>query len=197
MFISLGGNCSIKYQLINYNLDNKVSYPFDWCKISIKQLINVLENNFNEYSNSLYISHESKSHLLLSSYSSSSSSSSLILKNKYNIQFAHEIKFELELNIFKESIDRRIERFTNDFVKNPIFIRIEIKPISCIIDYNKNLKILLDLLYPNKLILIINNKYNIQEDFYTNLRIYYYDDIFIDWKMNNIDWMKIFKENKI
>jgi hypothetical protein len=203
MFISLGGNCSIKYQLIKHNLDNKVSYPFDWCKISIKQLINVLQNNFNEFSSSLYISHESKLHLLLStsssspSPSSSSSSSSFILKNKYNIMLAHEIKCESELDIFKQSINRRIERFNIDFLKNPIFIRIEIKPISCIINYTKDLDILLNLLYPNKLILIINNKYNIHEDFYTNLKIYYYDDIFIDWKMENIDWIKIFKENKI
>ena len=49
--------------------------------------------------------------------------------------FAHEIKCESELNIFRESINRRVERFNIDFLQNPIFIRIEIKAILSIIDY--------------------------------------------------------------
>ena len=41
LYISLGGNCSITYHLIENNLRKK-AYPFDWSKISIKQLINIL-----------------------------------------------------------------------------------------------------------------------------------------------------------
>ena len=52
--ISLGGNCSITYQLIKLNLRSE-AYPFDWTKISINQLINVLENNFDGYSETLEI----------------------------------------------------------------------------------------------------------------------------------------------
>ena len=38
MYISLGGNCSITYQLNKYKLRNFLS-PFDWSKITINQLI--------------------------------------------------------------------------------------------------------------------------------------------------------------
>ena len=61
--ISLGGNCSITYQLIKLNLRSE-AYPFDWTKISINQLINVLENNFNGYSETLEIKYMSDKHFL-------------------------------------------------------------------------------------------------------------------------------------
>ena len=48
--ISLGGNCSVAYQLRKFNINN-ISYPFDWCKLTIKNLIKVLENNFENYHN--------------------------------------------------------------------------------------------------------------------------------------------------
>ncbi len=47
MFISLGGNCSVCYQLNKYNI-RTVAYPFDWCKISINQVDN---NIFNKRHN--------------------------------------------------------------------------------------------------------------------------------------------------
>lgn len=47
-YIGLGSNCSITWQLNKYNLRTK-SYPFDWVKISLSQIINILENNFDDY----------------------------------------------------------------------------------------------------------------------------------------------------
>ena len=51
-YISLGSNCSVSYQLQKYNLKLK-SFPFDWSKLSITQLISVLENDFSDYVESL------------------------------------------------------------------------------------------------------------------------------------------------
>ena len=48
MFISLGGNCSIAYQLNKFDLRTH-AYPFDWCKINSKQLLQVLKSNFKNY----------------------------------------------------------------------------------------------------------------------------------------------------
>ena len=48
--ISLGSNCSVTYQLNKYNLRQQ-SFPFDWSKITIKQLNKVLESKFKDYEN--------------------------------------------------------------------------------------------------------------------------------------------------
>ena len=47
-YISLGGNCSVAFQLNRLKLRKK-SYPFDWAKISLNQLLRVLENNFEDF----------------------------------------------------------------------------------------------------------------------------------------------------
>jgi hypothetical protein len=49
-FISLGGNCAVTYQLRKLHLYNN-SYPFDWCKLKIKNLIKVLKNDFKDFEN--------------------------------------------------------------------------------------------------------------------------------------------------
>ena len=76
-YISLGSNCSVSYQLQKRKLKIK-SFPFDWSKISITQLLSVLENNFDDYVESLSIKKLSFEHCC------SNTNYSLILKNKYN-----------------------------------------------------------------------------------------------------------------
>ena len=48
IFISLGSNCSVTYQMIKYNI-RTYAYPFDWCALTINQLIKILENDFLNY----------------------------------------------------------------------------------------------------------------------------------------------------
>ena len=178
MYISLGGNCSVTYQLNKYKLRN-TSYPFDWTKISINQLITVLENDFVDY-DILNIRSFSEKH-----------DNTLLLSNKYNIQFAHEIKDETELNIFKNKIIKRIIKFKN--LLNPIFIRLELQPIN---QNYKNKIILLNSLLSKyfidyKLIIIINSKINF-ESLPSNIIIYKYNDFSPDWQMNHLEWEKYF-----
>jgi len=182
-FISLGGNCSITYQLNKYNL-RKEAYPFDWCKININQLIKVLENNFDEYSETLIIKYKSNKHF-------KDNESSYILKNIYNIKFSHEIIYLNELEKFIKSINRRIERFKN-LTEKIIFIRIELSPIK--ISYENNIKNLIKLLYKYsnnfELLLIIN--LTIQLNLPNNVKIYKFNEFSENWKMDNINWNQLF-----
>ena len=186
-YISLGGNCSVTYQLKKFNL-KKESYPFDWSKITINQLIIVLENNFFDYHTTIEIKKMSLQHLDKDNFINST----YLLNNKYNIGFAHELINLNQIDDFKEKIKRRIERFCN-INDNVIFIRIELSKLSD--SYKFKIIKLCDLLkkYVNdfKLIIIINKQYNFKIDI-PNIIIYYYDDFYDNWQMNNIQWQKIF-----
>lgn len=117
-YISLGGNCAVAYQLNKFKLYNK-SYPFDWCNIKLHQLIEVIENNFKNFED-ISIEKKSDNHKCFKT----NDNYSLILKNKYNIKFAHELLNDGNIILFKQKILRRIERFNN--LKFPIFVRLEL-----------------------------------------------------------------------
>ena len=187
-YIGLGSNCSITYQLNKLNL-RKYSYPFDWAKISINQLISVLENNFDNYTN-LQIEKLSDCHLIEDRIPS------LLIKNIYNIKFAHEVLSDLSshLDKFKIKLVQRITRFNNLFQSNQKvkFIRIELHKITQ--TYFDSINILIKILekYSNnfELLLILNLDKDIR---YTNSKviIYKFNDFSPDWKMNHLDWKNI------
>ena len=196
IYISLGGNCSVTYQLKLRNLRYK-AYPFDWTKISINQLINILENNFKDFIDSIRIKKNSIIHINFNT----EENNSLILTNNFNILFAHEISDinNSSLDIFKQKLYRRIDRIYNliNHSQKIIFIRIELQPIK--IDYINKIKILLNLLntFSNnfilKLILNIDKNFDIKllENLSNNLLIYKFNIFSEDWKMNHIDWDNI------
>jgi len=189
MYISLGGNCSITYQLNKYNLRNEAC-PLDWAKIKINQLINILENNFNNYAESLQIKEYSDSH------------QSYIITNHYSVQFAHElvnIDKSDELNDFKDKIKKRIIRFknlSNNLINKIIFIRIELQPIKS--NYIDNIIKLVKLIrnYCSNFILKIlieTNSYNtIFQEKLECVEFIKFDSYSEDWKMDHINWEKIF-----
>jgi len=182
-YISLGSNCSIAYQLKKRELKDNY-YPFDWCKISILQLIKVLNNNFDEYFESLQIKKISQKHpSLFVDYS-------LILKNNYNIEFAHDIINEAELNKFKNKIKTRIDNFTSISITDKIvFIRIELKPIRPIYkEYIIKLVELLNRYSTNYILKLIINTNVDFTDLPVNVQIYKFNKFENDWQMNNIDW---------
>ena len=49
MIISLGGSCAVSHQIRKQK--NNYTLPFDWTRISLKQLTLTLQNNFKNYSN--------------------------------------------------------------------------------------------------------------------------------------------------
>ena len=195
MFLSLGGNCAITYQLNKHKLRDK-AYPFDWCKIDIKDLIKVLKNNFKDYAD-VDIYCVSKKYKKFDNNNNILASESTLFINKYCL-FAHEIDYK---NIFSESLERRIERFKklsfHSLNNIPIFIRLELKRPTY--DYMNQLINLCRELnkYFDKFILklIIHKSFQQYYENYCeqycivyNVRIYYFNEFSDDWKFDFFDW---------
>jgi len=190
--ISLGSNCCICYQLNKYNLRKK-AYPFDWVKININQLLNVLENNFNNYYESIEFKKISEFHKLIDDDETILEEDSLILYNYYKIQFAHELNKIDQIEEFRKKICNRVDRFFDikNSNKSITFIRIELGVIN--LTWEKNIIKLIELLkkyvenFKLKLVINSQNKFNFP-DF---VEIYRYENFDPDWKMDNINWKEI------
>jgi hypothetical protein len=185
IFISLGSNCSVAYQLKIRNLKDN-SYPFDWCKISMLQLIKVFDNNFKDYVDTLDIKKISHNHV------SFFGDHSLILKNKYDIEFAHEIIKNEELEKFKNKLNYRINNFNSLHDQKIIFIRIELKPVKKF--YSFYILKLIQLLeqYSNNFILKIIINTNVDfNDLPSNVYIHKFNEFSSNWQMNHLDWDSI------
>lgn len=173
-FISLGGNCSVTYQLNKYNL-RKESYPFDWSKIKINKIKDAIENNFNNY-NKVEIVKYSENH------------KSWLFKNKY-ASFAHEYLENYNLKEFENKLIKRINNFKK--IKNPIFIRIETysyKNREIYIKYWEEIIKTLKKYYKNFKIILIS-KFNPNKN---EIKWYPYNEFSKEWQNNHLEWEKIF-----
>lgn len=189
--IPLGCNYSITYQLASYGLRTR-AYPFDWVRISLNQLIQVLSNGFDGYSD-----------LLLKFYSQDQSS--LLLTNKYGVHLAHEILDRDQIPRLESSIKSRIYRFKSlGLNTNPIrYYRIELASIGSGPEYIKKINQLCELLEQTTsnsnfvLILLIQQDYLVlittnQSTLDPRVQPNPFELFDSDWRMNQIDWAKIF-----
>lgn len=190
-YISLGSNCSITHQLNKLNLRTN-SYPFDWTKITLGQLINVLTNNFDSYTN-LSVEKLSQVHM------TENLEPSLMIKNFYGIKFAHEVNVNLETKIleFKSKLEKRIERFNNLSLmdKKIKFIRIELNKISLKYFDSINLLILQleKFIKDFQLILVLNFNIDIINlQLNPKITICRFEEFEPDWRMDKLDWKSIF-----
>ncbi len=191
VIVSLGSNCAVAYQLDKLNLRDQ-AYPFDWAKIKLDSLIQVLESGFVDFTD-MFVCFFSNKHFTLDQITQSTNSDgekilgSYIVSNKYNIKFAHEITNTFGLKKFIDQQKRRITRFTN--LSNPTFVRLETGnvPKSYQTKYEKLSGILLGLFPEFKLIVISNNK--ISGD-----RIIWYklEEFDKDWTYSKLNWKSIF-----
>ena len=197
-YISLGSNCSVAYQLNKYGL-RKTSYPFDWCCLNINQLINVLENDFEDFENFTINNQRlklSEKHLYINNLDINNKPT-YIITNKYGVKMAHELCEGGDVDEMKEKIKRRIIRMNNNQrldITNIIFIRIELNNLTqknFEEKYTKLIKIL-DKKYPNFKLIIIskNNRFIINDNIY----FYQLDKFSDDWKMDDLDWLYIFNK---
>ena len=174
-FVSLGSNCAVSFALRKYNL-RKIAYPFDWSAISLNQLIAVLQNNFEDFEK-VEIHKLSLNHVDFET-----GQPTYIIKNKYNIKFAHEL-FETCTD-FSEKLLSRIDRFRK--LINPTFIRLEMNEV----DKLDKLVELLDKYYDKYRLIIISSK---PDKIMNNKIIHYKLDVeYKDWKYENLDWNAIF-----
>jgi hypothetical protein len=179
-FISLGENCAVAWNLKELNFKRN-SYPFDWCKMSLNKLNNVLENNFKDYSN-VIIKKFSENHLTFDE------KACFNLTNKYNITFSHEVT-----NKYTSVLDERIKKFKSS--KNPIFVMLLLSNKN---HYN-NLIILiknLQMYFKNfNLAIISKNLYNFNNntcDIGIEIKNISFKEFHQDWKYPNINWSNIF-----
>ena len=181
-FVSLGGNCAVAYNLKKINLYNN-SFPFDWCKLNLKKLLKVFENNLEKFEN-IEFKKKSYNHKIIGE--KLTEIDSLILRNNYGIEFAHEICNKYEINEFKKKIISRIEKFRN--LENPIFIRLETENLSDEkMQLYETLEILLNKYFDNfQIILISKNKYESKFTRWIELETFSED-----WRFPEILWNEI------
>jgi len=184
-YVSLGGNCSIAYQLQKYGKRTN-SYPFDWADLSIQNLNLVLSTDFDDFIN-LEIIKLSENHLDKINFQRPS----YLIKNNLGIKFAHEIHEPDQIKGFEESLRRRIDRFKQ--LDSPQFIRIENKKLKSkqYQLYIQQLKDILDKMFAGKYTLTVITHQSISLNLFDQLTHITYDSYSDDWKRDDIDWSSI------
>lgn len=137
VYISLGTDCSISYQLRKMKLQTYGSMPFDWMKIrNVDKLISILDNDFQGFAdfskydikiqnNTFYFINDDIKYI---EKLDNIKSLVKLTHREYNFTLPHEYNENI-INIleFEKKYSRRIERF-RQIVKNPdiqkIFVRL-------------------------------------------------------------------------
>ncbi len=123
-YISLGGDCSVSYNLRQLGLQNLGTMPFDWARIDkLDTIIDILASefrdiaDFNQYTSKLqsdnfnYNPEDNKEDNKMDNIVKSRVR---LLHKKYKIVLPHEYKNnEINRNEFEERYARRISRFMN------------------------------------------------------------------------------------
>lgn len=112
-FISLGYFCSVALELERYGLRDG-SYPFDWCISDIKGVFELINNNFESYTDYNLLEQNSKEH-------------NHYRNKKYNVQFFHDFDeytpLENQMHYFVKKYERRIKRFYKSISDPTLFVR--------------------------------------------------------------------------
>ncbi len=199
ILISLGGDCSVAYQLEQCGY-RSCAYPFDWIRSSLDDIISLLRNNFDEFVDG--------GQLL---YKRSTDNFKFVIDNneenvqvecghiyqhkKYkSIQFCHDFVDDTQSNLVQvqEQYRRRITRFQQTiYSKSCIFIRYETGKLT------DDILSKWEKLVALPLVIITGNPRNEQ---YTNQQkfgkyITFIKDIssFNGWKRDNFPWATTFK----
>lgn len=178
VYVSLGNDCSVAYQLQKYGL-RTLAYPFDWIRTNnLKDIVNIIDSMFQYFVDPAYleVKEESSKFPLIGDDWNDDMSENIVLKHKmYNVVFPHDLKKDGDMTLIKNKYNRRIERFY-DVIKNEnvkkIFIRVSNKCES-----SEEIKNTLERYATNFEIKIITLDKKTK---------------FSSWKKNELDWPKIF-----
>jgi hypothetical protein len=119
LYISLGCDCSVSYQLRKLGLQHCGSMPFDWMKLtSIDKLISILDNNFRDFQDFSKYDFKAQSPVFdyivndNSGWQTELKSLVKMTHKEYGFTLPHEYR-ENMINIveFENKYSRRIERF--------------------------------------------------------------------------------------
>jgi len=179
--VPLGTTCCIAYNLDLLGLRHQ-AFPFDWVKMTLNQLLTVLEDDFQKWFE-LTVVKTSDQHPLLVDNWEDNRVSTLVVQNSYGVKFYHDFKatdtLEAQLPAFIEKYTRRINRF-------------RLTDSSCefiVYAHKANPDTLTKIakLIRGPLTVICNN--DIELD---SVRILKANGIHIDWKLSNFDWANHF-----
>ena len=179
-YISLGGNCAIAYHI--KKLTKQPTYPFDWCQITLLQLKEVLEEDFRNFDKVRLVKFSEKHP---PDTDLQSSDGSWILKNSFQVKFAHQVLDRLQLPLFIERLQVRINRFKDLRSGNEElrFLRLETSRWRPIFD--KYLKKILEILSERyedfRMVLWVqkDSKVLVENKF---LEIRYFEEFSEDWR---------------
>ncbi len=185
IYISLGNDCSIAYQLQKHNLRH-YAFPFDWIKSNnIDDIIYLLNNNFQFFAEKEHfkiVKNSDKFPLLDEKWDDNINNNIIIKHQLYNFTFPHEINYINDKNEINNQIEnmcakykKRIKRFydilKDDGIKKK-FIRIT---------HKKEIPDLFE-----KCIGKICNNFEVQIIFIDK------KTKFSSWKKDELDWNNIF-----
>ena len=94
IYVSLGSDCSIAYQLSNYNLRQK-SYPFDWVRTpNLNTFIDIIKDRFSKYTAPLRKVCESSTDIFPVKPQSENQDIKkkvlFVMENSYKVRFFHD-----------------------------------------------------------------------------------------------------------
>lgn len=210
LLVSLGGTCAVTFNIRKF-LSSKgefaARFPFDWAKTSIKQLISVLEKDFEDYEK-LEIKKFSENHPILEQDEEiiKDTQGSLILVNPYGITFAHQIIEKSAVQSFSYFLrEERVKAFKSLFSKNSelVFVRFETGKLksSYLEDLTSLMRQLSRYCAQFEFILVIHESNKELLSTYSAeaseiaakyLHIVYFDTFDEDWRYTSIDWTSIF-----
>lgn len=175
--ISLGSTCATANYLNTIGI-RQSSYPFDWCDINIKQLNQTLSTNFENYDDLSIVKYSENYPYYDGEYLTNNGS--CVFKNTLGIKFAHELTEMYDIDIFKQKLSSRIEKFKQ--LNKPHFIRYEQGKQKSY--YNEELLQLISNLTSMfkdfNLTLLVPYTFNI--DKYPYINVVKYDCEYTDWK---------------
>ena len=179
IYISLGSDCAVAYQLDKHSL-RRWSFPFDWIQINnVNDLCEILGNRFSNFIDFNYIDIKDNTNDVYFNSKGKLSKKKLTHK-QYKIIFPHESDDEIiNYEEIKEKYERRIKRFI-EFCKDEkikkIFVRSDKKYKQKEID--KLTKCLDEICVNYQLIHVDYSKYVCKDEF--------------TWHRNYINWKLIF-----
>jgi ribosomal protein L23 len=131
VYISLGSDCSVSYQLRKLGLQCIGTFPFDWMKITkLDNLIGILDNDFVEFNrfDSYIIKSQSDRFDYFDGDNCNMKSSNKLIHKKYSFVLPHEYnENDIDILEFEKKYSRRIEKFRT-IVRNKeirkVFVRL-------------------------------------------------------------------------
>lgn len=165
--ISLGAFCFVASELRRYEVRKK-AYPFDWIITDLKSVIELIENEFLNFTALKYLEKKEENNIVFYD------------NNAYSlIRFIHDFNENCDNTVLiQDKYQRRIQRFYQDIKSETLFVRYVINQGEykyILKKHDKISKLLKSFNSNNDIIYIINDdiKINYFFNFLKNIKVYF------------------------